>query len=52
METLIRLAENRSLVVEMGCRARAFASQRYPVSALLENIEMLYGELIARKGVC
>ncbi len=50
-ETLIRLAENRSLVVEMGYQARAFASQQYPVSALLENIDGLYRELIVRKGL-
>jgi glycosyltransferase involved in cell wall biosynthesis len=47
--TLVRLAENRNLLLEMGAQARRFAAQRYPVAVLLENIDALYSELIARK---
>jgi len=46
---LVRLAEKRDLLADMGRNARDFAARRYRPEALLDNLDHLYREIINRK---
>ncbi len=46
---LMRLAGETKLLYEMGRNARDFAARRYRPEALLNNLDLLYREIIHRK---
>jgi glycosyltransferase involved in cell wall biosynthesis len=48
-EVVCRLLESKDVRLEMGKRARAFASDRYSFEVGAKKWEALYGELIARR---
>ncbi len=43
---LMRLAEDRALLLRMGSRARIYAAQRYGLETLLDNIGSIYAKLL------
>jgi glycosyltransferase involved in cell wall biosynthesis len=48
-DTLVSLAQNRALVSRMGLQGRTFASRRYRKETLVDNVDALYRELIAKR---